>query len=211
MFASCQRTSASTSTTRCSGRAASWLPITVHFRGITQAHRYSHTSKPSRCDLWKPGSQILTTPDRTHFRLSGWGRRLGGVGLFQALVQPCSGAGGHGGADHIDVLKDIVNNRDVGPFIKNIISPQLSAESTLAQEGRSQVYHVHERKHENGTGDVEAERLQDISRLLIDLVKSNPSQKQVVLVSLLAVLSLRSEQKPFTQRASPRELCPSSR
>lgn len=131
MFASCQRTSASTSTTRCSGRAASWLPITVHCRGITQTRRYSHTSKPSRCDLLKPGSQILRTPDRTHFRLSGWGRRLGGVGLFQALVQPCSGAGGHGGADHIDVLKDIVNNCDVGPFRKKKKKVIASAPSPL--------------------------------------------------------------------------------
>lgn len=50
---------------------------------------------------------------------------------------------------------------------------------------------MHERRHEKGTGDVEAERLWDISPLLIDLVKSNPSQKQVVQLSLLAVLSPR--------------------
>lgn len=118
-----QRNSVSTSTAHCSsGRAVSWLPVVVRFQGITQTHHYSHTSGPSRCDLPRPGSEILTTADRnreafnpraTSDRLDG-GDRLGGVGLFQALVQPRSGASRHQGADYLDVMKDIVKNRDMG-------------------------------------------------------------------------------------------------
>lgn len=82
-----QRSSVSTSTAHCSsGRAVSWLPVVVRFRGITQTHHYSHTSGPSRCDLPRPGSEILTTADRNReaFNPRATSDRLDGVGGGQA-------------------------------------------------------------------------------------------------------------------------------
>lgn len=134
-----QRTSVSTSTARCSsGRAVSWLPIAVHVHGISRTRHYSHTPRASRCDLVKLGSQILTTPDgnrgpfspkHTSDSVDG-GRRLGGAGLVQPLVQPCLGAGGREGTEHVDVLKDMMITAawaGFGSFQKVIV---LSTEST---------------------------------------------------------------------------------
>lgn len=87
-------------------------PNTPLFTHTEAKSLWSHEAR-----VWDPWQQRTGTerPSTPNPPQTGWmGERLWGVGLFQALVQPRSGASGHEGTDYFDVLKDIVKNCNMG-------------------------------------------------------------------------------------------------